>query len=140
MMASPGAVGPVDVRGGAPGTRETDLLDPVNLIERVDVARVGLSLNWCKMVLYPHPRFQSTIELFDENDHELAERTARASTREGDQRQKQASKRYSERRATSPSPSAWTTNPTSSVSATATTRHVTVYTSTAPQRVRNSNT
>ncbi len=26
----------VDVRGGAPGTRETDLLDPVNLVERVD--------------------------------------------------------------------------------------------------------
>ncbi|MGB7448067.1 MAG: P1 family peptidase [Ornithinimicrobium sp.] len=30
-----GMVGGVDVRGGAPGTRETDLLDPVNLIERV---------------------------------------------------------------------------------------------------------
>ena len=74
VMASPGAVGPVDVRGGAPGTRETDLLDPVNLIERVDVARAGLSLNWCKMVLYPHPRFQSIIELFDEKDHELTER------------------------------------------------------------------
>ena len=30
-----GAVGGVDVRGSAPGTRETDLLAPVNLIERV---------------------------------------------------------------------------------------------------------
>lgn len=30
-----GAVGGVDVRGGAPGTRETDLLNPQNLIERV---------------------------------------------------------------------------------------------------------
>lgn len=30
-----GAVGGVDVRGAAPGTRETDLLDPVNLVERV---------------------------------------------------------------------------------------------------------
>ena len=30
-----GAVGGVDVRGGAPGTRETDLLNPVNTIERV---------------------------------------------------------------------------------------------------------
>jgi L-aminopeptidase/D-esterase-like protein len=30
-----GAVGGVDVRGGGPGTRETDLLDPRNLIERV---------------------------------------------------------------------------------------------------------
>jgi len=31
-----GAVGGVDVRGGAPGTRETDLLDPVNMIEKVN--------------------------------------------------------------------------------------------------------
>jgi L-aminopeptidase/D-esterase-like protein len=30
-----GAVAGVDVRGAAPGTRETDLLDPVNLVERV---------------------------------------------------------------------------------------------------------
>lgn len=30
-----GAVGGVDVRGGAPGTRETDLLDPRNIVERV---------------------------------------------------------------------------------------------------------
>lgn len=30
-----GAVGGVDVRGGAPGTRETDLLDPRNLVDRV---------------------------------------------------------------------------------------------------------
>ncbi|WP_298752197.1 P1 family peptidase [uncultured Serinicoccus sp.] len=30
-----GAVAGVDVRGGAPGTRETDLLDPRNLVERV---------------------------------------------------------------------------------------------------------
>lgn len=31
-----GATGGVDVRGGAPGTRETDLLDPRNVIDRVD--------------------------------------------------------------------------------------------------------
>ena len=31
-----GAVGGVDVRGGGPGTRETDLLDPRNLVERVN--------------------------------------------------------------------------------------------------------
>ena len=31
-----GAVGGVDVRGGGPGTRETDLLDPRNHVERVD--------------------------------------------------------------------------------------------------------
>jgi L-aminopeptidase/D-esterase-like protein len=30
-----GAVAGVDVRGGAPGTRETDLLDPVNLVDKV---------------------------------------------------------------------------------------------------------
>lgn len=30
-----GAVGGVDVRGGAPGTRETDLLEPYNLVEKV---------------------------------------------------------------------------------------------------------
>src|SRR5688500_9549867 len=30
-----GAVAGVDVRGGGPGTRETDLLDPRNLVERV---------------------------------------------------------------------------------------------------------
>ena len=30
-----GAVGGVDVRGGAPGTRETDLLNPINLVSKV---------------------------------------------------------------------------------------------------------
>ena len=36
VLAPPGTVGGVDVRGGAPGTRETDLLDPRNLVEHVD--------------------------------------------------------------------------------------------------------
>jgi L-aminopeptidase/D-esterase-like protein len=31
-----GTVGGVDVRGGGPGTRETDALDPVNMVDRVD--------------------------------------------------------------------------------------------------------
>ncbi|WP_369267797.1 P1 family peptidase, partial [Streptomyces harbinensis] len=31
-----GAVGAVDVRGGGPGTRETDVLDPRNLVEKVN--------------------------------------------------------------------------------------------------------
>ncbi|PIW10858.1 MAG: peptidase S58, partial [Caldiserica bacterium CG17_big_fil_post_rev_8_21_14_2_50_35_7] len=31
----------VDVRGGAPGTRETDLLDPVNLVEKVHAIYIG---------------------------------------------------------------------------------------------------
>jgi L-aminopeptidase/D-esterase-like protein len=35
MCREDGAVGGVDVRGAAPGTRETDLLDPCNLVERV---------------------------------------------------------------------------------------------------------
>jgi L-aminopeptidase/D-esterase-like protein len=35
VLAEGGAVCGVDVRGAAPGTRETDLLDPVNAIERV---------------------------------------------------------------------------------------------------------
>jgi L-aminopeptidase/D-esterase-like protein len=36
VVPPPGTVGGVDVRGAAPGTRETDLLDPVNLVDRVD--------------------------------------------------------------------------------------------------------
>ena len=36
VVAPPeGAVAGVDVRGGGPGTRETDLLDPTNVVERV---------------------------------------------------------------------------------------------------------
>ena len=35
LIAPDGAVGGVDVRGAAPGTRETDLLRPGNLIEEV---------------------------------------------------------------------------------------------------------
>ncbi len=36
ILAEPGAVGGVDVRGSAPGTRETDLLNPTNLVEKVN--------------------------------------------------------------------------------------------------------
>jgi L-aminopeptidase/D-esterase-like protein len=35
VLAEAGAVGGVDVRGSAPGTVETDLLDPVNLVQQV---------------------------------------------------------------------------------------------------------
>ncbi|MDI3257701.1 MAG: P1 family peptidase [Kyrpidia sp.] len=35
ILAPEGAVAGVDVRGSAPGTRETDLLDPVNLVQEV---------------------------------------------------------------------------------------------------------
>jgi L-aminopeptidase/D-esterase-like protein len=36
VVAPPGTVGAVDARGGAPGSRETDLLDPVNSVRYVD--------------------------------------------------------------------------------------------------------
>ncbi len=35
VLCPEGAVAAADVRGGAPGTRETDLLRPGNLVERV---------------------------------------------------------------------------------------------------------
>ncbi len=35
ILAKDGAIGAVDVRGGAPGTRETDAFSPLNLVERV---------------------------------------------------------------------------------------------------------
>jgi L-aminopeptidase/D-esterase-like protein len=35
IVCRKGAVAGVDVRGSAPGTRETDLLDPINLVEKV---------------------------------------------------------------------------------------------------------
>ncbi len=35
VVARDGAIGGVDVRGGGPGTRETDLLQPTTLVERV---------------------------------------------------------------------------------------------------------
>lgn len=35
ILCPEGAIGGVDVRGGAPGTRETDLLKPENLVDRV---------------------------------------------------------------------------------------------------------
>jgi L-aminopeptidase/D-esterase-like protein len=36
VLAPNGTTGGVDVRGGAPGTRETDLLDPVNTVQMVN--------------------------------------------------------------------------------------------------------
>ena len=35
VLCEGGAVGGVDQRGGAPGTRETDLLNPVNQVDKV---------------------------------------------------------------------------------------------------------
>ncbi|HYP46258.1 MAG TPA: P1 family peptidase [Propionibacteriaceae bacterium] len=36
VLARPGAIGGVDVRGGGPGTRETDLLNPTALVDQVN--------------------------------------------------------------------------------------------------------
>src|SRR5215217_4344957 len=36
VLTETGAVASVDVRGGAPGTRETDLLNPVNHVQQVN--------------------------------------------------------------------------------------------------------
>ena len=42
LLTPNGAIAGVDVRGGGPGTRETDLLRPENLIQKV----VGFK-SWC---------------------------------------------------------------------------------------------
>jgi len=36
VLTPPGTVGAVDGRGGAPGTRETDMLDPINSVRHID--------------------------------------------------------------------------------------------------------
>lgn len=41
LVPEGGAVAGVDVRGGGPGTRETDLLDPRNLVDRVHAVVLG---------------------------------------------------------------------------------------------------
>jgi L-aminopeptidase/D-esterase-like protein len=41
LCAGDGAVAGADVRGSAPGTRETDLLDPVNVVQRVHGVLIG---------------------------------------------------------------------------------------------------
>ena len=46
VLARTGAVGGVDVRGAAPGTRETDLLDPCNLVEKVHAVMLAGGSAW----------------------------------------------------------------------------------------------
>jgi len=41
IICEKGAVGGVDVRGGAPGTRETDLLNPINLVDKIHAIYLG---------------------------------------------------------------------------------------------------
>ena len=46
VLARDGAVAGVDVRGAAPGTRETDLLDPSNLVEQVHAVMLSGGSAW----------------------------------------------------------------------------------------------
>ncbi len=46
VMAQDGAVAGVDVRGAAPGTRETDLLSPVNLVDTVHAVMLAGGSAW----------------------------------------------------------------------------------------------
>ena len=41
IICEEGATAGVDVRGGAPGTRETDLLNPANLVDKVHAVLIG---------------------------------------------------------------------------------------------------
>jgi len=41
VLCPPGTIGGVDQRGGAPGTRETDLLRPMHLVEQVDAVTLS---------------------------------------------------------------------------------------------------
>src|ERR1700676_2924396 len=41
ILTPPATVGAVDVRGGAPGPRETDLLDPANSVRYVDAVLIA---------------------------------------------------------------------------------------------------
>jgi L-aminopeptidase/D-esterase-like protein len=46
VLAPAGAIGGVDVRGAAPGTRETDLLDPSNLVDQVHAVMLAGGSAW----------------------------------------------------------------------------------------------
>jgi L-aminopeptidase/D-esterase-like protein len=46
VLAPAGAVGGVDVRGAAPGTRETDLLEPCNLVQQVHAVMLAGGSAW----------------------------------------------------------------------------------------------
>ena len=46
VLVPEGAVGAVDQRGGAPGTRETNLLEPENLVQRVNAGCPVMGLRY----------------------------------------------------------------------------------------------
>ena len=50
VICEKGAVCGVDVRGGGPGTRETDLLNPINMIQHVSGATCQIKITMiCKI-------------------------------------------------------------------------------------------
>ncbi|MCV7030670.1 P1 family peptidase [Mycobacterium sherrisii] len=66
VLTPPGTVGAVDCRGGAPGTRETDLLDPANTVRYVDaVVLAGGSA-------YGLAAADGVMRWLEEHDHGLA--------------------------------------------------------------------
>ena len=50
IIAEAGATAGVDVRGAAPGTRETDLLNPSNMVEKVHAVMLagGSAFGWTR--------------------------------------------------------------------------------------------
>jgi L-aminopeptidase/D-esterase-like protein len=46
VVVRDGAVAGVDVRGAAPGTRETDLLDPLNTVQQVHAIVLAGGDSW----------------------------------------------------------------------------------------------
>ena len=63
VLAEKGAVCGVDVRGAAPGTRETDLLDPVNAMLLKDVVKEQISKG--KIVLFSSHQMNYIEEFCD---------------------------------------------------------------------------
>ncbi len=60
VLRPEGTVGGVDVRGAAPGTRETDLLSPLNAVQSVHAVLLsgGVSQTWSPSFwqsLFTHP-------------------------------------------------------------------------------------
>ena len=63
LVDGEGAVGGVSQRGGAPGTRETDLLDPLNMVDKVNA--VVLS---GRQRLRPRCRVQGAVRYLEERN------------------------------------------------------------------------
>ena len=71
LVEGDGAVGGVSQRGGAPGTRETDLLDPVNMVDAVNaIVLAGGSA-------YGLDAAQGVVRYLEEHKHRLEGRRRR---------------------------------------------------------------